>query len=119
MQDAMNPDLPRFSELPPLLVVGAGKLGTAVAEAWERQGGTVALRISAGQQWQPEGLVFEATAPDAALGNLLRCAEARPLVAVEEGVDDVFGLLAPVGSKWRGLVFRPLSRSHSGGFFGG
>ena len=94
MQDAMNPDLPRPSELPPLFVVGAGKLGTAVAEAWERQGGTVALRISAGQEWQPEGLVFEATAPDVALGHLLRCAEARvPVVTGTTGWLDRLGEL--------------------------
>ena len=90
----MNPELHRPSDLPPLLVVGAGKLGTAVAEAWERQGGSVAGRISAGQDWQPEGLVFEATAPEAALDNLLRCAEARvPVVTGTTGWLDRLGEL--------------------------
>ncbi|MDG1675508.1 MAG: dihydrodipicolinate reductase C-terminal domain-containing protein, partial [Flavobacteriales bacterium] len=90
----MNPNLPRPSDLPPLLVVGAGKLGTAVAEAWELQGGTVASLISAGQEWQPEGLVFEATAPEAALDNLLRCADARvPVVTGTTGWFDRLGEL--------------------------
>jgi len=82
----MNLNLPHPSDLPPLLVVGAGKLGTAVAQSWERHGGTVAKRISAGQPWQPEGLVFEATAPHAAFDNLMRCVDTQvPVVTGTTG----------------------------------
>ena len=82
----MNTELPLPSACPPVTVVGAGKLGTAVAEAWERHGGVVAERVTAGQAWEPRGLVFEATAPEAALGNLLTCAQARvPVVTGTTG----------------------------------
>lgn len=82
----MNRNLPSPATLPPLTVVGAGKLGSAVAEAWTRHGGKVSARITAGQSWVPEGLVFEATAPDAAFANLVRCAEARvPVVTGTTG----------------------------------
>lgn len=67
-------NLPPPSDLPPLTLVGRGKLGTAVRQAWERAGGHVARAVGAGEAWEPSGVVFEATSPDAAAQNLLRCA---------------------------------------------
>ena len=82
----MTAKLPLPSGLPPLTVVGAGKLGTAVAKAWEQRGGSVAARVTAADTWEPQGLVFEATAPDAAVGNLTRCIEAQvPVVTGTTG----------------------------------
>ena len=43
----MTAELPLPSALPPVTFVGAGKLGTAVAEAWEQRGGAVAARVTA------------------------------------------------------------------------
>ena len=54
----MSAELPLPQTIPPLLVVGAGKLGSAVAEAWVNHGGTVREAVSAGETWVPEGLVF-------------------------------------------------------------
>ena len=68
--------LPLPFNMPPLEVVGAGKLGQAVARAWSDAGGTLGLQVQAGMAWSPEGIVFEATEPTAALGNLSRCIEA-------------------------------------------
>ena len=82
----MNVDLPTPKDLPPLLIVGAGKLGRAVGEAWEQQGGKVDRAVTSGQDWSPAGLVFEATAPNAAFDNLVRCAEAQvPVVTGTTG----------------------------------
>ena len=72
---AMIHSLPQPHDLPPLTVVGAGKLGLAVAGAWKDAGGQIGREISSGQPWTPEGMVFEATAPEAALPHLLRCLE--------------------------------------------
>lgn len=99
----MTAELPLPSALPPLTVVGAGKLGTAVAEAWEQHGGSVAVRVKAADAWDPVGLVFEATAPDAALGNLTRCIEAQvPVVTGTTGwlehLDEVRDLALRTGS---------------------
>lgn len=99
----MTAELPLPSALPPLTVVGAGKLGTAVAEAWEQHGGSVAARVKAEDAWDPLGLVFEATAPDAALGNLTRCIEAQvPVVTGTTGwlehLDEVRDLALRTGS---------------------
>ena len=82
----MTADLPLPSALPPVTFVGAGKLGTAVAEAWAQRGGSVASRVTAADAWEPQGLVFEATAPDAAVDNLTRCIEAQvPVVTGTTG----------------------------------
>ena len=82
----MNADLPLPQSIPPLLVVGAGKLGSAVAEAWVNQGGSVQEAVSAGETWVPEGLVFEATAPGVAFENVLRCVHANvPVVTGTTG----------------------------------
>ena len=82
----MNADLPLPQSIPPLLVVGAGKLGSAVAEAWLNQGGSVQEAVSAGETWVPEGLVFEATAPGVAFENVLRCVHANvPVVTGTTG----------------------------------
>ena len=35
------------------------------------------MRLWGGETWLPEGLVFEATAPDAAFDNVMRCVEAN------------------------------------------
>ena len=68
--------LPLPSHMPPLAVVGAGKLGQAVARAWSDAGGTLGAQVQAGMAWSPEGIVFEATEPSAALDNLTRCIDA-------------------------------------------
>lgn len=74
------------AELPPVTFVGRGKLGSAVARAWEGQGGHVARMVGQGEPWTPEGLVFEATTPDAAPVNVLRCVEAGvPVVTGSTG----------------------------------
>ncbi|MDA0728363.1 MAG: hypothetical protein O3B70_01950 [Bacteroidetes bacterium] len=75
-----------FQDLPPVTFVGSGKLGMAVAEAWECQGGRVARMVGRGESWTPEGLVFEATSPEAAKANVLRCVNARvPVVTGSTG----------------------------------
>ena len=99
----MTAELPLPSDLPALTVVGAGKLGTAVAEAWERRGGSVAVRVTTGGAWEPQGMVFEATAPDAAVDNLTRCIEAHvPVVTGTTGwlerLDEVRDLALREGS---------------------
>jgi len=82
----MSADLPMPEAIPPLLVVGAGKLGSAVANAWMDQGGSVREAVHAGEAWTPEGLVFEATAPDAAFDNVMRCVGAKvPVVTGTTG----------------------------------
>ena len=82
----MNAELPLPSSIPPLLVVGAGKLGSAVTKAWNNQGGTVRSSVNAGDAWTPQDLVFEATAPDAAFDNILRCVQANvPVVTGTTG----------------------------------
>lgn len=102
----MNPDLPAPSTLPPLTVVGAGKLGSAVAEAWQRQGGTVCSRVHSGQPWEPAELVFEATAPEAAFENVLRCVEAGvPVVTGTTGWLHRLGELEEPLSRLHGTVF--------------
>ena len=92
-------DLPNPSAIPGLTVIGNGKLGSAVAMAWERQGGEIARKVHQGEDWTPEGLVFEATAPEAALPNLLRC--------VDHGIPVVTGTTG-----W--LHDLPLLKSHMG-----
>ena len=62
--------------MPPLAVVGAGKLGQAVAHALVRRGRNPRRQVQAGMAWSPDGIVFEATEPSAALGNLTRCIDA-------------------------------------------
>ena len=82
----MNAELPLPSSMPPLLVVGAGKLGSAVAKAWVDHGGTIHASVSAGETWTPDGLVFEATAPSAAYDNVQRCVQANvPVVTGTTG----------------------------------
>ena len=82
----MSAELPMPQTIPPLLVVGAGKLGSTVAEAWIKHGGTMREAVGAGETWLPEGLVFEATAPDAAFNNVMRCVEANvPVVTGTTG----------------------------------
>ena len=57
-----------------------------MAEAWIKHGGTVREAVVAGETWLPEGLVFEATAPDAAFDNVMRCVEANvPVVTGTTG----------------------------------
>lgn len=102
---AMNASLPKPLDLPPLTMVGKGKLGQAVAKAWKDAGGKIAQEIRSGQPWTPQGMVFEATAPDAALPHLLRCLEHRvPVVTgttgwlshlsqVQEAAEDHHGTL--------------------------
>ncbi|MGB2470597.1 MAG: hypothetical protein ACPIA5_07070, partial [Flavobacteriales bacterium] len=68
--------LPLPSNMPPLAVVGAGKLGQAVAHAWSDAGGILGAQVQAGMAWSPEGIVFEATEPSGALENLTRCVDA-------------------------------------------
>ena len=48
-----------------------------MAEAWTKHGGTVREAAGTGETWLPEGLVFEATAPDAAFDNVMRCGGQR------------------------------------------
>lgn len=82
----MSAELPSTQTIPPLLVVGAGKLGSAVAKAWINHGGTIRQAVSADETWVPEGLVFEATAPDSALDNVMRCVKANvPVVTGTTG----------------------------------
>jgi 4-hydroxy-tetrahydrodipicolinate reductase len=102
----MNRDLPSPSALPPLTVVGAGKLGGAVAEAWKRHGGTVAAFVHKSQDWEPSGLVFEATAPEAAFEHVLKCLEAGvPVVTGTTGWLDRLGELESRSTPWRSSVF--------------
>ena len=78
-------DLPSPSDLPPLMVVGAGKLGSAVAEhgpPWRHR----REAVNAGEPWSPEGLVFEATVPDAAFDHVRICVAHRvPVVTGTTG----------------------------------
>ena len=73
--DALSDSLPHPLVLLALTVVGAVKLGQSVAKAWKDAGGEIGREIRSGQSWTPQGMVFEATAPEAALPHLLRCLE--------------------------------------------
>ena len=78
--------LPLPSDLPAVTILGAGKLGKAVAAVWEERGGSIAKLVTSGQTWEPKGLVFEATQPEAAAENLARCIRARiPVVTGTTG----------------------------------
>ena len=102
----MNANLPVPSQLPPLVVVGAGKLGSAVAESWVNQGGTLDSRVTKGQSWDPRGIVFEATSPDSAYSNVMRCAEARvPVVTGTTGWLDRLDELEVTLTKTPSTVF--------------
>lgn len=82
----MTVDSDSIQSLPPLTIVGAGKLGMAVAEAWQRRGGALGECVTKGQPWIPKGLVFEATAPEAAFDNVKRCIDAGvPVVTGSTG----------------------------------
>ena len=73
----MTVDSDSIQSIPPLTIVGAGKLGMAVAEAWQRHGGALGECVTKGQAWSPKGLVFEATSPEAAFDNVKRCIDGR------------------------------------------
>ena len=82
----MTIDSDSIQSIPPLTIVGAGKLGMAVAEAWQRQGGALGECVTKGQPWSPKGLVFEATSPEAAFDNVKRCIDAGvPVVTGSTG----------------------------------
>lgn len=82
----MTVDSDSIQSIPPLTIVGAGKLGMAVAEAWQRHGGALGECVTKGQPWSPKGLVFEATSPEAAFDNVKRCIDAGvPVVTGSTG----------------------------------
>ena len=98
--------LPLPSDLPAVTIVGAGKLGKAVAAVWEERGGSIAKLVTSGQTWEPKGLVFEATQPEAAAENLARCIRARiPVVTGTTGWLDQLPEMLDMSQKERSTVF--------------
>lgn len=102
----MAVDLPSPRDIPPLTIVGAGKLGRAVGEAWEASGGEIQAIVSAGQAWKPQGLVFEATRPDSALDNILKCVDANtPVVTGTTGWLEHLPAVSDALTQTDGVVF--------------
>ena len=103
---AMIHKLPLPSDLPAVTIVGAGKLGKAVAAVWEERGGSIAKLVTSGQTWEPKDLVFEATQPEAAAENLARCIRARiPVVTGTTGWLDQLPEMLDMSQKERSTVF--------------
>jgi len=69
-----------------LAIIGYGRLGKAVGEAWENAGGEVVARITSTDSWTPSELdcdvVFESTNPEGAAENVLGCLKAGLPVVV-------------------------------------
>ena len=51
----MTVDSDSIQSIPPLTIVGAGKLGMAVAEAWQRHGGALGECVTKGPTVESEG----------------------------------------------------------------
>lgn len=63
-----------------LAIIGYGKLGKAIGEAWLRSGGEIVAKITSKDEWDVSELgadvVVECTAPASAVANIERCVKA-------------------------------------------
>ena len=63
-----------------LAIIGYGKLGKAVGEAWDNAGGQVTHRITSKERWNADDLdcdfVLESSTPRSASKNIASCVEA-------------------------------------------
>ena len=63
-----------------LAIIGYGKLGAAVGNAWEEAGGTVSAKISSSSKWNASELdcdvALESSTPGSAADNIIACIKA-------------------------------------------
>jgi 4-hydroxy-tetrahydrodipicolinate reductase len=93
-----------------LAIIGYGKLGKAVGEAWEAGGGLVVARISHGDVWEAKELeadiVFESSTPESAAENILECVNAGvPVVVGTTGWHHRMGEISTAVEAQGGLLF--------------
>lgn len=78
-----------------LAIIGYGKLGKAIGQAWEKAGGEIVAQISSSDSWNANDLnadiAVECTTPSSAVKNLTKCIEAGlPVVTGTTGwLDDI------------------------------
>lgn len=62
-----------------LAIIGYGKLGKVIGEAWEKAGGEIVAKISSKDSWDVASLdadiAVECTTPSSAVQNLVKCIE--------------------------------------------
>lgn len=93
-----------------LAIIGHGKLGKAVGEAWVAAGGKVVAKIKAGDSWNAEGLeadiVLESSTPETVADNILACIKAGlPVVVGTTGWYDKLEEIKSTVESYEGLVF--------------
>lgn len=93
-----------------LAIIGYGKLGRAVGEAWVESGGDLSSKITSKDAWTAEGLdsdvVLESSTPETAAKNILDCLDAGlPVVVGSTGWHSRFDEIESKVNETNGLVF--------------
>ena len=93
-----------------LAIIGFGRLGKAVGEAWEKSGGKVTHKITSKDKWNADELdcdiVLESSIPSCASKNIVSCIEAGlPLIIGSTGWYSDLGLIKELAKEKNGLVF--------------
>ncbi len=93
-----------------LAIIGFGRLGKAVGEAWEKAGGQVTHRITSKESWSADELdcdvVLESSTPESASKNIASCVEAGLTVIVgSTGWHSDLGLIEKLVMEKNGIVF--------------
>ena len=93
-----------------LAIIGYGRLGKAVGEAWENAGGQVTHRITSKDSWSADGLdcdfVVESSTPRSASKNIISCVEAGlPVIVGSTGWHSDLALIENLVKEKNGIVF--------------
>ena len=93
-----------------LAIIGYGKLGRAVGEAWVESGGDLSSKITSKDVWTAEGLdsdvVLESSTPETAAKNILDCLDADlPVVVGSTGWHSRFDEIEAKVKETNGLLF--------------
>ena len=93
-----------------LAIIGYGRLGKAVGEAWENAGGQVTHRITSKDSWSADDLncdfVLESSTPRSASKNIASCVKAGlPVIVGSTGWHSDLALIEKLVKEKNGIVF--------------
>ena len=93
-----------------LAIIGYGRLGKAVGEAWENAGGQVTQRITSKDSWNADSLdcdfVLESSTPKSASKNIASCVEGGlPVIVGTTGWHSDLALIEKLVEVKNGIVF--------------
>ena len=93
-----------------LAIIGYGKLGRAIGEAWEKSGGEIIAKITSKDTWDANTLgadvVIECTAPSSAVANITKCIKANiPVVTGTTGWHNELAAIESLAAENNAAVF--------------